>query len=570
MPEYLIDESMSLVEGIKRTELTILPGTAIPKKIGYFVDKTNAYDGGAHYSGIQGFTLIDDDTVAYISLHKNSNGSVDSDASRIRKFSLSTGTIANEYTVDTGHGNDMQYFNGQYYITPASSYNSTSGYAKTVKIFDESFNLVKTIATEYNYDSIFIHEDEIYVGIAYGGDSNAGRIAKLTDSGDEYITTLQIPSNRIGSTQVITYYDGCYMWAMYSPNSIYVFGENGNFIRTVNIANTWINQLGELEGIAFKSNGDVILGTQFVPNQGALIYDMFFVTSFNSSTPISAKPTQRNQMTVNVDNRTENAFFHNGSSTYPFFSLDEVLMMDWNGNFIVNLAQSGLSYVVSRINGFTGIIQGNSQVITLDTGSSNLIVRASKIVFTKCNLPPIKVTNSLCTIDSSTCNASGSQSAITAGYGGDVYCHSTTINVQGDKCISTENGGRITFGDGNAFSGIPSIPRNVIFSAKMRVAQLNVGDTVQLTTSSFDNIDKLWIVWYYKNFSGYIDCSGGKKYVSCVRNIDDTKQRVFSMVLNLNDTDKSITLESQCYVDQTANSFTRTAVTTPVDVYLLT
>lgn len=550
--------------------LNALPGTAVPRKIGYFVDKTYAYDGEAHYYGMQGLTLVDDETVAYISLHRNSSGSVDSDTTRIRKFSLTTGAISNEYTVDTGHGNDMQYFDGKYYVTPASSYNGTSGYAKTVKVFDESFNLIKSIATEHNYDSVFVHDGEIYVGIAYGGDLNAGHIAKLTDNGAEYVTTLQLPSGHIGSTQVITYSNGCYMWVMYNPNSVYVFDETGNFVRTIHVTDTWINQLGELEGICFKSNGDTILGTQFTPNQGAIVYDMFYNTSFTSSTPISAKPRQHNNMNFYVDNSTMDAFFHSGTSTSPFFSLDEVLMMDVNANVSVNLVQSTSPYVISRINGFTGSIGGTSQTITLDTASSAMIIRASKISFISCNLPPIKVNTSLCTISRSTCNASTSQSAITAGYGGDVHCQTTTINVQDDKCISTESGGRIIFGDGNSFNGIPNIPRNVAFLSKVRVAQLNVGDTVQLTTSSFDNIDKLWITWYYSNFSQYIDCSGGKKYLSCIRNIDDTKQRVFTLVLNLDATNKTITLESQCYVEQTASSFTRTAITQLVNVYLLT
>ena len=140
----------------------------------------------------------------------------------------------------------------------------------------------------------------------------------------------------------------------------------------------------------------------------------------------------------------------------------------------------------------------------------------------------------------------------------------------GTLCVKSGQTAENAFGDEIGFSGTPYIPRDVTFLSKVRVAQLNVGDTVQLTTSSFDNIDKLWVVWYYQNFSDYIDCSNGKKYVSCARNIDDTKQRVYSMVLNLNAANKTVTLESQCYVEQTAESFSRTAVTTPVNIYLLT
>lgn len=376
------------------------------ERIGRLVDETfNVNKSATGYFGMQGGALIDDNTIAIISNHYNSNGYADEN-SLIRKISLDTGNVLLEKIIQIGHGNGFCYdkTTKKFYIACAHGNVNNDSFSKKLIILDEDFNIENTINTDINYDSVCIDEKgNLFAGVTYKGDtSNAMKIYKLNKKNFdiEKIIILNSPiPNNIGTGQDFCIFNNQIFFLQYNPNQIFVFDMNGNNIKNYLFNNNNFFNVGEPENINSLGNGKFIIGSSLQLPGNLYYYEQFFIIDVIKNIPIYINSNlynnfnfRKNFLNFYVDNSIK-VFAPDGSENKPFFSIEEIINSNYDitQSTTINLVDNN-NYPVSRINNFNGTFVGSQATITSGDNFNSILIRSSNIYFNNIkNLCPLNL-----------------------------------------------------------------------------------------------------------------------------------------------------------------------------------
>lgn len=370
------------------------------ERLGRIIDETHLVNNHiSGYYGMQGGTLIDENTFAFISNHHSSFSEDTDDLSLIRKIDLNTGDVLSQKPVEIGHANGFLYdkFEHKFYVAPAhSNVNANvnaSVFSNKIIILDENFNIIQTNTTNINFDSLSLDEEgNLYGGVTYKSDLiNGQKIYKLNknDFSVENTITLDFPiPHTLGSGQDFTIYDNKIYYLQYSPNAIFVFDMDGNYIITYKLENKGFYNWGETENINSLGNGKFIIGTHWQPTGNLYDLEQFFVINVLHNQPIinnrlnSIKEFRYNLTDLHINNTVSN-FNPTGTEDSPFYCLDEVLANDLKNPILITL-DTNTEYPVSRINSFNGEIYSNNNAkIVCGIGYSEIVIRNSNILFNR-------------------------------------------------------------------------------------------------------------------------------------------------------------------------------------------
>ena len=362
------------------------------KKIGRILDETlisNSESTSLGYYGMQGGTLVDNNTYVFISNHHDNTGSYADETSLIRKVSLSTGNILSEKIITVGHGNGLAYdkVNEVYYVACAHGNVTSNLYGYKIIKLDSDFEEIETITTEINFDSLcFDEENNLYAGVTYKGDlSNAMKIFKIDTSDFSIIDTITLNDiDTVGTGQDFCIYNNLIYFLQTEPNSILTFNMDGDCIMTNILRNGNVSYVGETENINSLGNGKFIIGTRYQPTGN--LYDISQVFEINTlinevdETNINRESLRWNLRSVYVDN-TITKWNPDGSINNPYGCIDEVINLNYKQPMIIYL-QNGSTYNVARINSFNGEIYTTSDAkIYCGDNYENIIIRESQIYF---------------------------------------------------------------------------------------------------------------------------------------------------------------------------------------------
>ena len=353
------------------------------KKVGRILDKTKLNDLLSDgYYGMQGGTLVDNNTYVFISNSHNEENSYADETSLIRKISLSTGEVLSEAIITVGHGNGLAYdkVNEVYYVACAHGNINNSLYTKKIIKLDSSFNLIDTITTEINYDSLCFYENNLYGGVTYKGDNTYGmKIFKLDINDFTPIETITLidPYN-IGTGQDFVIDNNLIYFLQTNPNSILVFDMNGNCIMSQLLKNGNVSYIGETENINSIGNGKFIIGARYQPTGNlydiSQIFEIDTIKNEIDETNINREALKWNFRTVYVNNNITK-WNPTGTSENPYGCIDEVINLNYKQPLHIVLV-GGSNYPVCRINSFNGEISvENNSKITCGDGYNEIMFR---------------------------------------------------------------------------------------------------------------------------------------------------------------------------------------------------
>lgn len=357
------------------------------KKVGRIIDETLLNNSEADgFYGMQGGCMVDDNTYVFISNKHDENNSYADETSLIRKISLSTGEVLSENIITVGHGNGLAYdkINQIYYVACAHGNITSADYSNKIIKLDSSFNLIDTITTTINYDSLCFYENNLYAGVTYKGDLTYGKkIFKLDLETLEPTETINLnfPYN-IGTGQDFCIYDNLIYFLQSSPNSIIVFTMDGTCLTTQLLKNGNVSYIGECENINSIGNNKFIIGSRFQPTGN--LFDISQIFEINTlineidEKNIESESLKWNKRTVYINNNVTK-WNPDGSSDNPYYAIDEVLNLNYKQPLEIILV-GGSEYPVCRINSFNGEISvQNGSTITCGVGYNEIVLRNTKL-----------------------------------------------------------------------------------------------------------------------------------------------------------------------------------------------
>lgn len=394
----------TILDSIEELEKDIETLSKFPKsnlnyeRIGRIINKTPYCDSTSNgYVGMQGGTLVDDNTFVYITNHRSVNGYVDEN-SLIKKIDLTTGEVLDSKVVEIGHGNGLCYdkCTNKYYVACAHGNIINENFSNKIIVLDENFNIENTITTSINFDSLCIDEHGVlYGGVTYRQDAvNGMKIFKLNKRDFSVVNTIVLDNGidrQIGTGQDFAIYNDLIYFLQHDPTCIYVYDLKGKLKLVYNLKtyDQFIN-IGEVENISSFENGEFLIGSALIEFGNLHMLEQFFKINTITNLPKTENYYQTtNMINIYVDN-TVSVFNPDGSSEKPYYSIDEVVNNDVKAPITIYLLKES-TYPISRINACdVEIYAQNGASISCGDNDTSLIIRDSKVYFNWIsNLPPV-------------------------------------------------------------------------------------------------------------------------------------------------------------------------------------
>lgn len=400
--EIISNEIALLEEEVEKLKKDIETLSKFPKsnlnyeRIGRIINKTPYCDSSNKYVGMQGGTVVNENTYAYISNHMGVNGYVNEN-SLIKKIDLTTGEVLASKVIEIGHGNGLCYdkFANKYYVACAHGNIVNEDFSNKIIILDDDFNIERTVTTSINFDSLCIDEKgTLYGGVTYKQDPNNGmKIFKLNKTNFSIINTIELenPTGDIGTGQDFAIYNNLIYFLQHDPTSIYVYDLYGKLklVYDLKTYNQFIN-VGEVENISSLGNGEFIIGSVLTEYGRLHILEQFFKINTITNLPMTKNYYQTtNMINIYIDN-TVTVFNPDGTVEKPYYSIDEIVNNDVKAPITIYLLKES-TYPISRINSCdVEIYAQNGGSISCGDSDNSLIIRDSKVYLNSItNLPPI-------------------------------------------------------------------------------------------------------------------------------------------------------------------------------------
>ena len=367
------------------------------QRIGRIINKTPYCDSTSDgYVGMQGGTLVDENTFVYISNHCSADGYVDEN-STIKKINLTTGEILSSKIVEIGHGNGLCYDKdtNKYYVACGHGNIVNDDFSNKIIVLDENFDIEDTITTDINFDSLCIDEKgDLYAGVTYKGDiTNGMKIFKVNKIDFSVINTIELenPIGSIGTGQDFTIYNNLIYFLQHDPTSIYVYDLEGKLKLVYNLKtyDQFIN-VGEVENISSLENGEFIIGSALTEYGKLHILEQFFKINTITNLPMTKNYYQTtNILNIYVDNSTS-VFNPDGTQENPYYSIDEVVNNNVKAPIVIYLLGEG-TYPISRMNSVNAELYAQDGAsLSCGDNDNSIIIRDSKVYFNYItDMPPV-------------------------------------------------------------------------------------------------------------------------------------------------------------------------------------
>lgn len=441
------------------TNLLLFPQNYVEiEKIGRIIDETFMLNENTNgYFGMQGGALIDNDTLAFIVNHHNSNNSYADENSKIRKISLTTGNILQETILEIGHGNGFCYDKEKqlFYITSGHGNINENLFNKQIIILNSDLSIKETIPVEYNYDSIFNDEENnLYAGITFKNDPDgkSNTIFQLSKEDFSIIKEINLDmpiSNEIGTGNNFCVFKNVIYYLQYNPSSIYAFDLTGKCIKIYNLNNNGFINIGEPQNINVTTNGDFIIGCAYEPNGNLYNISQFLkINPFKGIIKNKDLPNMWNIRNLYVDS-TKMGWNPDGSSQNPYYCLDEITANNYNYPIYINLINNQ-TYYVSKFNSTNINIIGNGGIIKCGNGYNKIDIRNSNINFNNLTIDSLEIQiNSIIKINNCTINQTNNDCLINNQNSSITNIENTSFSINKDITTVLKNTGLLFIIDKN-------------------------------------------------------------------------------------------------------------------------